>query len=661
MNRYINHIFLLGAICICNLLSAQQIILDKPLAAGELTLFQDLSDENVYYYLPDKARLATDENGNPKFSFLRYVDNVRGEESRREGEGGGIVHAVVRLGVTEDQLDDAKRELSRQKPGARIEGPIVYRSGKFGLISSFADAEGNLTEQLVGLGVAPIMDNQEAAISMQLSKLGAKILWESFQTATPDISFSFEMEMSGYRMPHRAVIEANFDQIYQHESFGAGVASTFLAGEIKKSYDDLYKSGAIKLTQIGEDEELEGMITTAYNKLADMMFAPLGGSGSPNLGDLTKSANGGNSLLDKATKLLQDNRQEARDINTENRNFNKSLANGPNTQSTGNQPTQQPKKAKKGRTPLWAQANGVIPAKHTAPIPAYLKPKKDIDLPNFAVLATYEMKEIRQTGIFRIDLNKYTTDNLSLRFDENIGNLNRYLNNERYFRQINLDDPLYRQREVIAFLDGLNATDFGKFVNYVDVRLEKKHENGDVTYDEVRIDRNNFNKSGNNFKLVYGWKGDNNRDKWMDYNYSLVWGLFGGTKVELANQASAYGTINLTPPYQRRLIDLHADPDNLKKKKIRSIIVKMYYEMEGREMMKQTILQVSSGKLSDQVELLLPPNQQEYSAEIIWRREGNKMERTGRFSTSETLLFVDELPKKRIGKKGGILDKVLNR
>ena len=33
---------------------------------------------------------------------------------------------------------------------------------------------------------------------MQLTKLGAKILWESFQTPTPDISFSFEMDVTGF-------------------------------------------------------------------------------------------------------------------------------------------------------------------------------------------------------------------------------------------------------------------------------------------------------------------------------------------------------------------------------------------------------------------------------------------------------------------------------
>src|SRR5262245_3796636 len=95
---------------------AQQMLLDKQVKAGQLILFPDLNNENMYYYVPDKVRLATDASGTPEFSFLRYVENVRSgadQPEAREGEGGGIVHALVTLGVTPEQLDDARRELQR--------------------------------------------------------------------------------------------------------------------------------------------------------------------------------------------------------------------------------------------------------------------------------------------------------------------------------------------------------------------------------------------------------------------------------------------------------------------------------------------------------------------------------------------------------------------
>src|SRR5262245_30980464 len=114
---------------------AQQILIDHPVRAGELVLFPDLNDAATYYYVVDKARLATDASGTPQFSFLRYVENVRsgaGQPEAREGDGGGIVHALVSLGVTPEQLAGASRELARVRPGAKIAGPIVFKSGRVG-------------------------------------------------------------------------------------------------------------------------------------------------------------------------------------------------------------------------------------------------------------------------------------------------------------------------------------------------------------------------------------------------------------------------------------------------------------------------------------------------------------------------------------------------
>ena len=112
------------------------------------------------------------------------------------------------------------------------------------------------------------------------------------------------------------------------------------------------------------------------------------------------------------------------------------------------------------------------------------------------------MKKVRQRGDFTIDLNKFTPDSLTTRFDENIGDLRNFLQNENIFRAVNLDDPLYKQREITVALDGFNAQNFGTFVNYVSVLIRKKHQNGESTEQEIRIDRDNFNKEGNSFRAA---------------------------------------------------------------------------------------------------------------------------------------------------------------
>lgn len=667
---------------------AQQILLDKPVKAGELTLFPDLNDDKVYYYVSDKPRLATDANGRPQFSFLRYVDNVRSgadQPEAREGEGGGIVHAVVALAVSPEQLGDARRELQRVRPGARIEGPVVFKSGKFGLVSSFKDPQGGFTTQVVGLGNAPILDGEKAAVSMQLTKQGAKVLWESFNTPTPDISFSFEMDMTGFRSPHRAVIEADFDQIYEHQAFGAGLASSYLSAEIKTAFDDLTRKGAIKLTQVGADEKLDALITTAYNKIADMMFAPMGGTGTPDLTSLAGAAGGQGSLLDRASTQLQRARQEADQENARIRAENRAAderaaatrttpppatATATATQPTPPAATAQPGGRSDSRDISAAQQ---VPAEQAGPaVPAQARQtvqppqetsqapvsravgdpdpdrraprKEEVAKPAFAIVAAYEMKKVRQRGIFRIDLNKYNSDTLTLRFDENIGDLRSLKGDAAHFREVNLDDPLFRQREIVAFVDGLNAQDFGQYVNFVNVRLRKTHQGGQITDDEVRIDRNNFNKEGNNFKLLYGWKGDNDRRRWMDYEYKTAWSFFGGNAIEGDWQRASSGAINLAPPYQRRTVELQADPALIGQAGVRAITVKLYYSLGGVEQSRTVSLNPAKGQLSERVEFMLPANQYDYGYEISWRLPGNKTVSSGRKTTSDAILFVDELP-----------------
>ncbi len=290
---------------------AQQIIIDKPVKAGELTLFPGMEDPNSYYYLPDKLRLATDASGKPQFSFLRYVQNIRSgpDEEAREGTGGGIVHAVVELSVTPEQIAEARSALRSINGDGVIKGPVIYSSGTMTIVSSFTNTAGDLTEQVVGIGRAPLVDGQKAAVSMELTKKGAKILWESFQTPTPDMSFSLEMELEGYRAPKKAIIEANFEKIYSHHGFQLGASGNYgnivFGGEIDLAFDELRNDGAIKITNMGADEDMEKLIETAYNKLTTMMFQPIGGTGNPLIKNIAGAVGGQKSPMDRATDLYK--------------------------------------------------------------------------------------------------------------------------------------------------------------------------------------------------------------------------------------------------------------------------------------------------------------------------------------------------------------------
>jgi hypothetical protein len=265
--------------------------------------------------------------------------------------------------------------------------------------------------------------------------------------------------------------------------------------------------------------------------------------------------------------------------------------------------------------------------------------------PGFALMGTYQMKRSHQSGIYRIDLNKHTAATRKFRFDENIGDL-RPLLKTGAFRQVNLDDPLYKQREVVAIIDGVNADDFGQYINFVSLRLRKTHESGDITNDEVRIDRKNFNQEGANFKMLYGWKGDNNRQRWMDYEYQTVWSFFGGYTMEMPWKKWSSGEIPLAPPLQRRSVELQGDPKQLAEKGVRAVNVKVFYRPapDAPEQVKQVTLNAAAQAFAGRIDFVGPKDSVDYEYEIAWRLTGNREVTTGRQKTSFSILNLDDLP-----------------
>ncbi len=640
--------FSILVMCLCvHMAIAQQILLDKPVRAGEITVFPEVGNDNNFYYLPDKLRLATHSNGKPQLSFLRYVENTTGPEATDEAEGGGIVHAVVELSVTPEQLAEARQQLRRIRPNGVIVGPIVYKSGTIALITSFNAENGELTKQVIGLGKAPVLDGGKAAVSIQLTKKGAKLLWASFKTPTPDLTFSFEMDMTGFRSPIKAKIEANFDQIYEHTNFQAAVAAPILAAEIKTSFDDLIKSGAIKVTQVGSDEDMEKAIEAAYTKLTNMMFDPAAGTGTPNLSQLTGQGTQPG-LLDRATTMLNNARTEARTENDRRRSDARTaLTESERRVSGGGSPSGPSVHPTPDTTGAFHPSEGVssVSSDEARLLEEdynrrnRLINQDQVAVPSFAIAASFEMRKVRQRGMFTIDLNKFNADNLTVRFDENVGTVNC----DDCFREINLDDPLYKQRFITAFLDGANAIDFVNYINGVTITMRKKHAQGDITTKEIRIDKTNFNQEANNFKMVYGWKNDNDRSKWLDYEYKTEWFFFGGHTVTSDWQQSDAADVKLSAPFVRRIIDVEADPTLISAANVRAIDVKLYSKLGEGQQVKEMRMNARANQLSGQVEIIQPKDVTDYEYEVIWHLTDGSTRKSGRRVANTKSLFVDNI------------------
>lgn len=557
---------------------AQPVFIDQPIQAGDLLVFPHITDSSKYYYLPNKLSMGTTISGLPQFSFLRYVQNVRttpGAGQVTEGEGGGIVHALVELSVPESAITRAQSALRSKlrNNDAVIVGPIVYKGGNFTLVSSFAEEGSDFTKKVVGVGRAPVFVGNKAAISLRLTKLGAKILWESCHTPTPDLSFSFIMDFSGYRSPLQARVEVDWDKVYTHEAFSFGVDVGYppyvkLGADIKAAFDELREDGTIKVINFGADEKMEALIDAAYKKILDMMFEPFSVPGT-----------------DPSTA--------------------EQIAEG------------------------------------FAAVAAAAQSSASIVSLNFG----YEMKEQKKSGNYVIDLSKATMETVNFRFDENLGS--DIASCSDCFKSVNLDDPFYKQRELLVSIDGLNSDQFSKYINFVTVSMKKIHGNDEVTYDEVRIAEKEFKEAlGNPFRLLYGWKdnADNNRDNWLKYEFQTRWSFFGDHAVESGWQTSDQLGLNLAPPFHPVTVSVEADPEMLQDAKIRFATVKFFYDYGSGEKVEQITIKGNQEVPAAVAEFMLKRGSYDYEYEITWRLFGNKSVTSGRKKTSDALIYVDEIP-----------------
>jgi len=693
----------------------QQVVLDGQTRAGPLVLFPSVSDPNEYYYAATSARLAR-QGDLPRFGFTQYVrPDVSSESITADGTGGGIVTAVVELGATEEELDQARDALRDVNGSGQIIGPVTFSSGTLALVSSFAEPGSETTTTVLGIGNAPLLEGNMAAVSMRLTREGAQELAGNFGRAQPDISFSFNMEVEGYRAPKQARIEANFDRIYEHQAFEAGVATPYLQAEIELAFDDLRRQGAIQITQIGEDEKMEELISTAYERLIDIIFQKAESTGVNQVQQLAAAASGNSdeSLLDKANALLERRRDEADEANegirarnaargeraarasqTERRNTEatstaetaeisqsemnsraeaararatQAEADAERLRGEGNEEeaeaaeqsaalfrrqaenfenmsTERGQDASAARERTTQQPSGESEDSSDSSSDPEEEMESEQQAVPIAIVASYRMKRVRESGTYRIDLNKYTADKLDLRFDAPLDDMTAYRDDDRIFGIVDLANTAFRQREVPVFIDGLNQADFGEYINFATILLEKER-GGRTTTDEVRIDRLNFQQNANNFKLVYNKLLDEDLDDFLSYRYKILWNFFGGTATETDWIESEESGIGLAPPLQRRTVFLEGAADTLADEGVRSVEVKIYYDLYGEEsVIRESLRPDASGGISQPLTFMLPADSYEYAYEITWRMDDRSRRETGRIPSEDSTLYLDEVP-----------------
>jgi hypothetical protein len=560
---------------------AQQVSIDRGVRVEGMWCFPSAANPKHWYYVPQTARLATDESGAPVFSFLRYVVNKASKEGDSKGittaEGGGIVTLMATYDTPQELIQNADRALKRKTMDDEtvLRGPLIFKAGRYMLVSSILRDEGGKEKKedhVLGTGNAPVFEGNEVAFSFDVTPEQSKLLLESFQMSTPDISIVFDMTFTGLTDAYDAFMEIDWNEVNKNETLGGGASvgvGMFRVGaEVEKGMKELHRDNAIKITTRGANPNMEALLEKVNVKMLDLMFKKVEPEKKPEKqGDMLESL------------------------------------------------------AQLGKTYY------------------------DTAAPNYvSVSVTYERREVRTTGKTTFHLNSQSPVDRNTMMVANIGDLYaRYKDDGNRFRTVNLSDAAFQQREVHVGVDGAILPEFDKYVNSVTVTLRKIHQNGAQTLREVVLDRNTFNKENRDFRMIYGWNGDDDRAKWLEYEYRTRWSFKGGGLHETDWTKTDINMIDLYAPYTRNVVQIVGDAETLKSKGVRALAVHVEYPFFDGRRSQDLTLPVTEPIDGQTLEITLPLNVYKYDYSVTWVRKGAPPAvATGSDDTG--VIFVDEIP-----------------
>ncbi|MEM1119288.1 MAG: hypothetical protein AAGJ18_02500, partial [Bacteroidota bacterium] len=519
--------------------------------------------------LPARGRLARNENNLPEFSFLQYnqkkVQNNLSGASITEADGGGLVHFLALYDTPDQQVQKAEKALKRKlkREDIILSGPVNFREGNYLLVSSVL-RNGKAEKEIIGIDKAPVFQNSKVPFSTLLDPLGAQLLMESFQMATPDISLTFDLVFEGLTKAYEAELIINWSMIEEAEYSKESRDAIFFSSDVEKTLGNMMRTGAVQLRTAGRDSIADQLLQVAYDKLLQMMYEPV-------------------------------------------------------------QPRELPKEKTRGVLNEIFGARGILGG---------LVGGSNV----------YKKRTLKTSGQTVVNLNTRVSVQRNHLITFNIGDMyKKYGDDPLVFKKVSLDDPVYKQREILVNLDGALSSEFEAMISSIGVLFRKKHQNGAETIEEPVITAHLLQESDKNIKIVYLNKGDTDRLRWLDYEYQVKWQFLKDGSYDTPWISSNAPVLNLYVPYENQIIDVFGEHDVLKEAGVMVVTVNIEYPFFGKTKRERLKIRVGESDKSYQLNTIVPKGQTAVDYRIVWHyKDGSKKERKGKDEYG--FLLIDELP-----------------
>ena len=494
-------------------------------------LLQDADDPSAYYYLPQFPRLAMKEDSTFEFLCVKYVDQAG-------GTNGGLFHALVEFTLPDAMVKQVEGHLQAKVAGAKVMGPVPLMQsvkdgeegmGSFEVVSAVLSDKGEngFTRSVVTSGRAPLTPGSKAVVAALLRQEGATLLWNSLGSPTSDVSVAihgyYEAAVEGYN----AKITADVSTVYSHFSTTQNVQQDYTKTQIRNAVDNMQHDGSLKIEVLDRSQglgikadDMAGVLQLVTDKLVELMFdSKTGWAAEP-----------------EREKAVEANQIQGR----QERGWFSSVFGG--TEDT----------------------------KYYTDNQYVLKNRKDV-----------------RQNTFVLNLSKKSTIKVPFDTAGNLGGIyNAMGKDDRYFRVVNLSDPDFEFRPVYFQIDGDYLDSFSDAINFVTVNFRKQYDGKPAFTKAVTFNRTDVDGGKTTQNVSFPRLGMNGED-WTNYEYQVRWALRGGPTVSVPAGESQWSkgndaAISLTPPFEKRVVEIEADRSLFTDKGIATAAVEFATVLAGK-------------------------------------------------------------------------------
>jgi hypothetical protein len=544
---------------------------------------QEREDPNNYYYLPQYPRLARKEDGSFEFLCMKYIGQGGAETN------GGIFHALIEFTLPGSFIEELEKDLKDKtaNPKARIAGPVPLQQsmkdgeatpGAFKIVSSILTntvGKDAFTKNVITSGHAPLLPGSKAAISAKLSQEGSTLLFESLRGNTSDVSVTLSGYYEAAAQAYNATITAETSIIYNHYSKIQNEQEGFTRDQLRKISDNMMRDQSLKIDVFDRSASL-GVDAKAMTGILEM-------------------------ITDKLIELMFDSqngwsKEPPRESGVEQGQLRGRQERGWFSETFGGAQD----------TPYYTDHQYV------------LKKREDIRTNKFYM-------NLSQSTAIKVPF--YTSGNLSAVYDS------LAINEDRYFRTVNLDDPDFQKRDIHFQVDGEFAESFKEIFNFVTVSFRKLYTDGqtDATRDLV-FKRGDLEKGTDMQSVIYARGGSKSSD-WLDYEYRVSWSLKGSNlslkepSSENDWKKSKSAAISLIPPFSKKIIEIDADRVQFKESGFTSATVRFVVMIAGKAQNQKNVILRSNDATAITKVTLYHDIDQTVGYQIIWYDKKGKEKR----------------------------------